>query len=482
MIQPRILCLPKCPPSQLGDEAVALSAEQGLKLDDWQAESLRWSLRQKKNGELAASDVGCCVPRQNGKGVLVTARMLAGVVLLKEEMQTYSAHLFDTSLEAFRRLVGYIEETDLEREIKRNKHGGLLIKYSHGEEGIEFRGNRRIRFRTRTKGGGRGFTGDTLYIDEAMYFSEWQQDALLYTLSTRKGQMWLLGSAVDQESHEHGVVFARLRERAIRGEKELAYFEWSLEADHPTLVAPEDVADPAAWAKSNPALGVRIRQQAVEREYRATQGGRGFVVERLNVGDWPRTDHIADSIINLEQYLELRDDRSKLADPFVLAFDVSPDRRASIAAAGANLQGLWHWEVIENKEGTAWLPARIKELDEKQRPVAIVCDGYGPVQSIVAAVEEAGVKVIQVTAAEHAQACGRFVDVIQQRSGRHLGSSELTGAIRGAKSRPLGDAWAWSRRNSDVDISPLVAATLALSAAIEGRARSVYDDRGLIAL
>ena len=41
----------------------------------------------------------------------------------------------------------------------------------------------------------------------------------------------------------------------------------------------------------------------------------------------------------------------------------------------------------------------------------------------------------------------------------------LRDAIRGAKSRPLGDQWAWSRKSSSVDISPLVAATLALGAA-----------------
>jgi hypothetical protein len=40
--------------------------------------------------------------------------------------------------------------------------------------------------------------------------------------------------------------------------------------------------------------------------------------------------------------------------------------------------------------------------------------------------------------------------------------------VRGARTRPLGDAgWAWSRKGSPVDITPLVAATLALSAAMD---------------
>jgi hypothetical protein len=31
-------------------------------------------------------------------------------------------------------------------------------------------------------------------------------------------QIWYTGSAVDQESMEHGVVFARVRERAVKGD------------------------------------------------------------------------------------------------------------------------------------------------------------------------------------------------------------------------------------------------------------------------
>jgi hypothetical protein len=38
----------------------------------------------------------------------------------------------------------------------------------------------------------------------------------------------------------------------------------------------------------------------------------------------------------------------------------------------------------------------------------------------------------------------------------------MDAAIQGAVKRSLGDAWAWSRKSSNVDISPLVASTLAL--------------------
>jgi hypothetical protein len=53
-------------------------------------------------------------------------------------------------------------------------------------------------------------------------------------------------------------------------------------------------------------------------------------------------------------------------------------------------------------------------------------------------------------------------DAAAQGEVRHLATAELIAALDGALKRPLGDAWAWSRKSSSVDISPLVAATLAL--------------------
>lgn len=42
---------------------------------------------------------------------------------------------------------------------------------------------------------------------------------------------------------------------------------------------------------------------------------------------------------------------------------------------------------------------------------------------------------------------------------------DLDAAVEGAARRPLGDAWVWARKSAEVDISPLVALTLALDAA-----------------
>lgn len=164
--------------------------------------------------------------------------------------------------------------------------------------------------------------------------------------------------------------------------------------------------------------------------------------------------------------MRLEDPESKLQDPVCLAFDVNPDRsRASISAAGANADGDWHVEVVDYFTGTAQVVPRLVQLDERWQPLVIVCDAHGPAAALLEEATLAGLAVKTVTAGEHAQSWGRFVDAVNEGTIRHLGSLELQTAIRGARTRPLGDARAWSRRSSSVDISPLVAATLALGAA-----------------
>ena len=52
-------------------------------------------------------------------------------------------------------------------------------------------------------------------------------------------------------------------------------------------------------------------------------------------------------------------------------------------------------------------------------------------------------------------------DAIEARSVAHLEQPILNLAVRSARKRVLGDAWAWSRKAGS-DITPLVSVTLAL--------------------
>ena len=440
-----------------GAEAIELAALAGLNLDPWQQLVLTEALGERADGKWAAFEVGVVVPRQNGKGGILEARELAGLFLLGERFIVHSAHQFDTSLEAFMRLLHLIEGTpELEKNVKK-------VSRSHGEEGIELTTGQRIRFRTRTSNGGRGFTGDCLILDEAMSLPVTAHGALLPTLSARPNpQVWYLGSSVDQMVQEHGVVLSRIRERGLKGDDPaLAYFEWSTDLN-PDAVDPILASDPTSWAQANPALGIRISPEHVSHEY-LSMDARTFAVERLGAGDWPSTLAGGAKLIDPKVWKALEDVESGISGPVFFAFDVTPDRSAaSICAAGRNHDGKMHVEVIENRRGTRWLADRLAELCERNRTRTVHCDGYGPAGSMISEIEQRHLTVNSMSAKEMAQACGQFFDLIVDSGDlRHLGTDELTTAIAQAATRPLGDAWAWSRKSTTADISPLVAATIA---------------------
>ena len=455
--RPRICSVPDYASSS-GDDAVELAAMAGLILDPWQQYVLRNSLGERADGKWAAFEVGLVVPRQNGKGGILEARELAGLFLLGERFIVHSAHQFDTAIEAFRRLLDLVDGSpDLSRRVKR-------VSRSHGDEGIELVGGQRIRFRTRTKGGGRGFTGDCLLLDEAMDLPEEVHGALLPTLSARPNpQVWYCASAVDQDVEDHGMVLARIRERGMAGEDpSLAYFEWSADLDIDKLV-PADLDSVDHYAQANPALGIRITERHIRNEALSLDP-RTFAVERLGVGDWPRIDSEAKHIIDMDRWHECTDLDSAPLDPVCFAFDVTPDRStACVAVSGLRSDGLPHIEVIEHKRGTRWVVATVARLAKQHHRSIVVCDAYGPAGSLLTELENLGIEVLVTSAGDQAQACGIFYDaVMDSKTLRHLDTPELTAAVDGATTRQLGESWAWSRKKSTVDISPLVAATLAL--------------------
>jgi hypothetical protein len=74
----------------------------------------------------------------------------------------------------------------------------------------------------------------------------------------------------------------------------------------------------------------------------------------------------------------------------------------------------------------------------------------------------------------------RVYDAVAERSLRYLPRPALDAAVAGAAKRPLGDSWAWARRGLSVDISPLVAVSLARwghatrAAHLHNRGPSIY--------
>lgn len=458
---PRVLWVPPCV-SSAGLEVIEAAEMAGLVLDEWQKFVMAHSLGEREDGKWAAKEVGVVVPRQNGKGGLIEGREIGGLFVLGEEMIIHSAHQYDTSMEAFRRLLILIEETpEFDRRVAR-------VVRSHGEEGIELKSGQRIRFRTRTKGGGRGFSCDCLILDEAMILPQAMHGALLPTLSARDEktvsgtQTWYTGSAVDEDVHEHGLVFAKIRERGIAGgDDRLAFFEWSTDPERFP-----DPADPAGWAQANPGLGIRIPVDHVEMERRSLDP-RTFDTERRGIGRWPRTDMTDGRVISAEAWRACGDPGAAWSGPAIYAVEVTPDRdRAAIGRAGVRPDGRVHVGVADSGDGTGWVVQACAAIAKQDRRARFIVDSRSPAGTLIDDLKTARLRVVELTTQQYVQACGDFFDSVRDaRLVFRAPEPEIDAALSAAEVRSLGGAWAWERR-SLMDMSPLVAVTVALWGAL----------------
>ncbi len=344
----------------------------------------------------------------------------------------------------------------LERsELGRRKPPLFRVRRTNGHEQVSWRNGSRHGIVAATEKAGHGGTIDLVQKDEAFADVDARMEqGLQPTMATRpEPQFWITSTAGTPEStYLWGKVEAGRARVESREPSRTAYFEWS---------APDDMdpGDPATWQAIHPALGFTIDQSAIEFAY-GSMDLPEFKRAYLNVWD-PRKGQ---PVIPLDLWLSLDDEGSEIADeqPVAVTFDVSPDQSsASVGVAGRRSDGQLHVEVIDHHPGTGWVVPRLLALQERWKPKVIAADFSGPSGELRSAVTNSGLTVRPVTNTEHGQACALFMATVKQHQLRHLKQAQLVSALDGATRRPLGDSWAWSRRNSSVDISPLVAVTLA---------------------
>jgi phage terminase large subunit-like protein len=266
----------------------------------------------------------------------------------------------------------------------------------------------------------------------------------------------------------------------VSGDGRLCWHEWGLAT--PEKLAEVDLDDRALWAAANPALGIRLRESTIADE-RSQMSDETFARERL--GMWPKVEiGRAGGAIDMELWAEAGDSESRAEDPVALAVDVTPRGVASIGMAGRRTDGLGHIELLVRREGTGWVVAELVRMRAAMTVCVIVVDSRGPAASLLPAMREAGLTVVTTTAGEYAQACGALLNDIREGQLRHRADAALTAAAENAKTRAVGDAWAWDRRDPAVDITPLVAVTLARFgyAVHAATAPSVYEQRGMVVI
>jgi len=467
--RPTVLHLPPdIVDTTIGDIAVEFAAEVcGLHLYDWQAWALRNMLARRSDGNWAARDSGLEIPRQNGKNSVLEALELYLIFLGGAKLVVHSAHEQPTAEMHFARLRSLIENSDeLLAAMPRSQNGGFHT--ANGKERIELADGRRIVFKTRTKKAGRGPSPDAIIFDEAMELDARSLGALTPSLSARRNALLVFTSS---SPYAHSDQLHRLRSRALSGEGgRLFYAAWNSDPD-------VDPRDEANWFACNPSLelgdderpGKQIEAMRADLD---TLTPELFAVEHLGIPEEPVS---SSTVIPLEQWDSMADKASQLSGRTLVALDVSPDRKwATFAAAGRRDDGLVHLEVIHRQPGTSWV---VPYAAERQylRESGLRIEKGGPAASLIAPLVEAGIEVVEVPTAELTRATGQFIDAALAGELRHLGQQSMRSAVAAAQLRASGDAELWSRRSSKMDITPLVAATIALGGVPEGAARPEYQ-------
>jgi hypothetical protein len=490
--RPRLVAYPPDVDRSLGVEGTELAKSAGLILDDWESWSLENILGIRSNGKWSAFECLEIVGRQNGKGAILEARELAGLFLVPTDVYiAHTAHEFKTARKHFYRLKYLIENTpELARRVDK-------ISEAHGQEAIillptptVIMGSdsslvtrsvtKSLEILARSQGSGRGFTGDLLVYDEAMILDALKVGATLPTLSARPNpQVIYMASAGFKTSTQ----LSKVRRRGVDGKARALFFaEWSIDpCDEycPSDCKRHDIPGTIeSYAKSNPAMGIRINLEYLENEREAFEGGEAeWMRERLGVGEYPMPLD-AWAVIPRRWFDATCDSAEDLPRPDypIFGVDMPPDRSmATIFVAGLRPDGLVGLEMVERRLGTSWLVPRIKELDDKWNPEAWAVDPRSGAGTIIDELEFVRIPVAKMNAQDVAHSNGQMFDAFRDDLIRHRGEAALRSAIAGADKRPLSEAWAFDRKNAAVDISPLMAASFALWGYMKFSAGNAYS-------
>lgn len=435
---PRFRSVPSANAS-LGDQCIQFAARCGLFLDPWQQDVLRGAMGRVPGGRWAARNVGLLVPRQNGKGAILEARELFGMFVLNEPLIIHSAHRFDSSQEHFGRIQERLESNpDLKKHV-------ASVFTANGKESIRLKNGCRLKFKARTNASMRGFSCETLILDEAMILADEAAAAMRPALISRpEAQIWYTSSSGTPES----TVLWRLVKRGREGAKRLAYWEWGCPLG-------ADPADKANWFAANPALGIRLAVEDLEDEF---DNGLPEDFAREHLGIWDEA-----SSGELEQaWKQLYDPTSMVDGVPMYGLAVADDRSwACVGAAGAGPQGQTHVEYGKYAASTSWVVEYLADLAAR-RSVRVAVRVGSQAASLIDALEGRKVDVTRVSMADYAGFCGNFHDsVTKTRDIRHHSQTALDISVSAAQTRRHGDAFVWEQRNPHTDISPLEAVTLA---------------------
>ncbi|WP_341534829.1 terminase [Bifidobacterium saguini] len=389
--------------------------------------------------------------RQIGKTFTLGTAMFIMAILHKGLKVIWTAHHTRTSDETFADMCDLAKNKLLGRYVER-------IRRANGQQEIVFRNGSRIMFGARENGFGRGLHSvDVEVFDEAQILTVRALDNMIPIVNVSPNPLVVfLGNP--PKPGDPCEAFEEKRRNALAGIDGMVYVELAADPD-------ADSDDREQWAKANPSYPKRTSETAILR-MRNLLSDDSFRREALGIWD----ESTSSRAIDPEQWAKAATDTPNLNGLVGYALDMSPDR-SSLAIGGAvnHRDGTAHVELrrfeATKSKGTMWAVDYIAK--HWPRTASVVIDGQSPAMSLVPELRSRHVRVIVTNANDMGRACGRLLDMLRDGKLTHLPDSKapaLAQAVANANTRNIGSsgAFGWNKMGSDIDISPLVAVTLAL--------------------
>ncbi|WP_424324725.1 hypothetical protein [Gordonia sp. (in: high G+C Gram-positive bacteria)] len=449
---PEVLCFTPGD-TALGAKAAELARRAGkIRTMPWQG----WSLDQimSKAPDGTWTHPSCCllVPRQQGKSLILTIRVLYGLFKLGENI-IFSAQQWETAKSLWKRTWAIIKNVPSLARLVESK------TCSQGRGTIDLASGAKVVFTTRSANAGRGLDKvDLVIYDEAYDLTEADMAALSPTkMAADDPQTIYTSSAVNAEQHPNGHVLTAVRARGHKGEAGLFFAEW---------MAPKamDRADPKTWHHAGPSHGVigsDKKLQAELDEMTTPRGQKSFDVEYLGRGDWPEPDGHHVSLF--DGWADMMNLNPVLTGPICVGVARGPRQgRWAIGAAQRTDDGRKHVEIglfssVSLDEAVSF----ISELVDAWDPGAVVVDSRSPASPIIPRLVEAGIEPEVASTGQAAAWAGGFLEDALSAKLSHTNQPALTDGVDGVAQRVLSQGdFVWDR-SDDGSAAPVEAATLA---------------------
>ena len=420
-----------------GTKAIRLYAQTGQSLMVWQQRQVKGILETNSKGQWKHMNYCICVSRRNGKGEILAAREMYGLIYLKEKI-CHTAHRTTTSHDAFNRLYALLKKAGYQEYSRKNKEmpeRSFFASKQYGLERIEVTGGGVIEFRTRTNNGGLGEGFDLLVIDEAQEYTSKQESALLYTVSASKNpQTIMVGTPPTVVSL--GDVFVRIRGKVLEGNApETGWAEWST----PELVEGEALNDPEIWWRYNPSFSKGDGKLLNERKVRNELTGDvlDFNIQRL--GFWCSFNQKSE--ISAADWDVLKvDEFPKLKNKRYLGIKYGKDGvNVALSVASRTEDGHIFVESIDCvsiRAGNGWL----FEYMYNPKVDGIVIDGASGQQLLADQMREHGIhkKPVMPKVGEIIAANAMFEQALFAKDIVHMGQESLKSVVTNCSKRLIG--------------------------------------------